>query len=329
MPSSWCLNQRTPKSIYTAPAFASGAGQVQRLVPAGAGGRGLRPRHLTRPGRHPPGSQRLRNPREGGCDAGRDLLRLGPREQIPCARHSRSGGSRSVAGGVSQMVMAMLDPTAAEGGLDSAVRQSILDQVIDAVNREFPGSLLRSPDEIGTPAGDKPHRRRWWRLPSASANLPPSTHRTGAHHRGYRPARDGAGLPRPAPAAGPHRPLGDHHLFQRPDPGHEEGQRALGRLRPGGGSGGSLAGAEPGSRSAVALGQRSHAFGERQAARHAPQPGRGTGQGAASGDRTRKRLPVREHPPVRAETGPPGVAARTPADVQRDDGLPGGSHAVR
>lgn len=45
------------------------------------------------------------------------------------------------------MVMAMLDKTTAESGLSPEVRLSILDQVIDAVNREFPGSLLRSPDE--------------------------------------------------------------------------------------------------------------------------------------------------------------------------------------
>jgi pilus assembly protein CpaF len=45
------------------------------------------------------------------------------------------------------MVMAMLDKTTAESGLNPEVRLSILDQVIDAVNREFPGSLLRSPDE--------------------------------------------------------------------------------------------------------------------------------------------------------------------------------------
>lgn len=45
------------------------------------------------------------------------------------------------------MVMAMLDQTTAESGLNPEVRLSILDQVIDAVNREFPGSLLRSPDE--------------------------------------------------------------------------------------------------------------------------------------------------------------------------------------
>jgi pilus assembly protein CpaF len=45
------------------------------------------------------------------------------------------------------MVMAMLDPTTAESGLNPEVLLSILDQVIDAVNREFPGSLLRSPDE--------------------------------------------------------------------------------------------------------------------------------------------------------------------------------------
>ena len=45
------------------------------------------------------------------------------------------------------MVMDLLDPTVAQAGLDSPMRQSILDQVIDAVNREFPGSLLRAPSE--------------------------------------------------------------------------------------------------------------------------------------------------------------------------------------
>jgi len=45
------------------------------------------------------------------------------------------------------MVMALLDPTIAPDGLETQVRQSILDEVIDTVNREFPGSLLRSPDE--------------------------------------------------------------------------------------------------------------------------------------------------------------------------------------
>jgi pilus assembly protein CpaF len=45
------------------------------------------------------------------------------------------------------MVMDLLDPTVTQSGLDSVVRQSILDQVIDAANREFPGSLLRAPTE--------------------------------------------------------------------------------------------------------------------------------------------------------------------------------------
>lgn len=44
------------------------------------------------------------------------------------------------------MIMDLLDPLAARGGLDSDVRHSIVDEVIDAVNREFPASLLRSPD---------------------------------------------------------------------------------------------------------------------------------------------------------------------------------------
>jgi pilus assembly protein CpaF len=45
------------------------------------------------------------------------------------------------------MVMDLLDPTVLQGGPDAATRQSILDQVIDAVNREFPGTLLRAPEE--------------------------------------------------------------------------------------------------------------------------------------------------------------------------------------
>ncbi len=45
------------------------------------------------------------------------------------------------------MVMDLLDPTVLQGGPDAATRQAILEQVIDAVNREFPGTLLRSPDE--------------------------------------------------------------------------------------------------------------------------------------------------------------------------------------
>ena len=45
------------------------------------------------------------------------------------------------------MVMAMLDQTTAESGLNPEVRLSILDQVIDAVNREFPGTTLRAPEE--------------------------------------------------------------------------------------------------------------------------------------------------------------------------------------
>ena len=45
------------------------------------------------------------------------------------------------------MVMAMLDTATAPGALATATRQAILEQVIDAVNREFPGGLLRSPDE--------------------------------------------------------------------------------------------------------------------------------------------------------------------------------------
>ncbi len=45
------------------------------------------------------------------------------------------------------MVMDLLDPTTKENGLDRDLRQSLLDQVIDAVNRKFPGTLLRSPEE--------------------------------------------------------------------------------------------------------------------------------------------------------------------------------------
>jgi pilus assembly protein CpaF len=45
------------------------------------------------------------------------------------------------------MVMDLLDPTILHGGPDAATCQAILEQVIDAVNREFPGTLLRSPDE--------------------------------------------------------------------------------------------------------------------------------------------------------------------------------------
>ena len=45
------------------------------------------------------------------------------------------------------MVMDLLDPLAAAGGLDGAQRQSILEEVIDAVNREFAGPVLRAPQE--------------------------------------------------------------------------------------------------------------------------------------------------------------------------------------
>ena len=45
------------------------------------------------------------------------------------------------------MVMALLDDSPSPESLAPDVRQSLLNQVIDAVNREFPGSLLRSPDE--------------------------------------------------------------------------------------------------------------------------------------------------------------------------------------
>jgi pilus assembly protein CpaF len=45
------------------------------------------------------------------------------------------------------MVMELLDSVTSPGALPAATRQSILEQVIDAVNREFPGTLLRSPEE--------------------------------------------------------------------------------------------------------------------------------------------------------------------------------------
>ena len=45
------------------------------------------------------------------------------------------------------MVMDMLDPMLAPVGLEGGIRQSILDQVIDAVNREFPGTTLRAPED--------------------------------------------------------------------------------------------------------------------------------------------------------------------------------------
>ncbi|MBM3151910.1 MAG: CpaF family protein [Chloroflexi bacterium] len=45
------------------------------------------------------------------------------------------------------MVMDLLDPTVIQGSPDAATRQEILERVIDAMNREFPGTLLRSPDE--------------------------------------------------------------------------------------------------------------------------------------------------------------------------------------
>jgi pilus assembly protein CpaF len=45
------------------------------------------------------------------------------------------------------MVMDLLDPRAAQTGLDAEKRQAIVDEVIDAVNREFPGSTLRAPTE--------------------------------------------------------------------------------------------------------------------------------------------------------------------------------------
>ena len=45
------------------------------------------------------------------------------------------------------MVMDLLDPLTSHGGLDDAQRQSILDEVIDAVNHEFAAPVLRSPEE--------------------------------------------------------------------------------------------------------------------------------------------------------------------------------------
>ncbi|MBM3126345.1 MAG: CpaF family protein [Chloroflexi bacterium] len=45
------------------------------------------------------------------------------------------------------MVMDLLDPLTASGGMDDGSRASVLDEVIDSVNREFPGQVLRSPNE--------------------------------------------------------------------------------------------------------------------------------------------------------------------------------------
>ncbi len=45
------------------------------------------------------------------------------------------------------MVMDLLDPLTAHGGMDDSQRQSILDEVIDTVNHEFVGPVLRSPNE--------------------------------------------------------------------------------------------------------------------------------------------------------------------------------------
>ncbi|MBM3153367.1 MAG: hypothetical protein FJZ96_14380, partial [Chloroflexi bacterium] len=43
--------------------------------------------------------------------------------------------------------MDLLDPLTASGGMDDGSRASVLDEVIDSVNREFPGQVLRSPNE--------------------------------------------------------------------------------------------------------------------------------------------------------------------------------------
>ncbi|MBL8080490.1 MAG: CpaF family protein [Anaerolineales bacterium] len=45
------------------------------------------------------------------------------------------------------MVMDLLDPLTSHGGMDDAQRQTVLDDVIDTVNREFAGTVLRSPNE--------------------------------------------------------------------------------------------------------------------------------------------------------------------------------------
>lgn len=71
------------------------------------------------------------------------------------------------------MVMDLLDPKTAQSGLDTVTRQSILDRVIDEVNREFQGTLLRSPDE----AERQQVSKRIGGLVAAAfraANLPPS-----------------------------------------------------------------------------------------------------------------------------------------------------------
>jgi pilus assembly protein CpaF len=71
------------------------------------------------------------------------------------------------------MVMDLLDPGVVHRGLDTAARQSILERVIDEVNREFQGNLLRSPNE--TERGQV--TKRIGGLVAAafrSANLPPS-----------------------------------------------------------------------------------------------------------------------------------------------------------
>ncbi len=44
------------------------------------------------------------------------------------------------------MVMNMLDTSKVNGALTSSLRQRVMDQVIDAVNREYLGSILRSPE---------------------------------------------------------------------------------------------------------------------------------------------------------------------------------------
>jgi pilus assembly protein CpaF len=76
------------------------------------------------------------------------------------------------------MVMALLEPKTAAEAIPPATRQAILEQVIDAVNREFPGSLLRSPEE----AERRQVVARVGALVSAafrSASLPPSSEAQG------------------------------------------------------------------------------------------------------------------------------------------------------
>ena len=307
------------------PGLCLGARQVRRLDAARAGDRGLRPRDHTRPGGWQAGCLRFRKPGAGGGHPGRNLLRLLSRGRTAPQRLQDRAGKNS-SNGVAHMVMNMLDTATTMSSLSPATRQSILEQVIDQLNREFSGTTLRSPEmeerqAIQARAGALVAGGFPRRSPAAQPGG------TGGPGRRDRPPGDGAGVPGPAPAACPHRPFGDRHLLQRPDPDHEEGQRALGGCRPGSGDRRSLAGAEPDARTTIKIGERSHPFGERQAAGHPPQPRRRPHQGAASGDRSWQGLSVREHPPVRTKAGAPGLAAGTQAHVEQYDDLPGHGHA--